>query len=348
VLTLKNVTVRFGTLAAVHDLSVEVADGERLAVLGPSGSGKSTLLRAIAGLEPLSAGEIRWDNTDLATVPVHRRGFGLMFQDYVLFPNRDVAHNVAFGLEMAGEPATAIATRVAEVLDLVGLAGYGSRAVTELSGGEQQRVALARALAPDPKLLMLDEPLGALDRSLRERLVGELVALFERLSLAIIYVTHDQDEALAVGNRVAVMRAGHVEQIARPRDLWLRPANEFVGRFLGLANIADATAAADGVADTPWGQFPVPRGTNPGDYRVCLRPDALRLDDRGFITGRVESSTFRGSRTVMTVAVDGAPSLEVHLPPSVPAPTVGAEISLAIDPEGVLMLPRRGSANLSE
>jgi thiamine transport system ATP-binding protein len=234
VLTVDGATVRFGEYAALDGVDLSVHDGEIVAVLGPSGSGKSTLLRAIAGLEPLAAGTIAWDGTDLAGTPPHKRRFGLMFQDYALFPHKDVAGNVGFGLRMQGHAQPDVERRVTEVLALVDLEGFEHRSVTTLSGGEQQRVALARALAPEPRLLMLDEPLGALDRTLRERLTVDLEQLLHRLGMTSIYVTHDHAEARAIGDQLVVMRAGRVEQIGTPDDVVAHPANEFVAEFVGL------------------------------------------------------------------------------------------------------------------
>jgi thiamine transport system ATP-binding protein len=234
VLTVDGATVRFGEYAALDGVDLSVHDGEIVAVLGPSGSGKSTLLRAIAGLEPLAAGTIAWDGTHLAGTPPHKRRFGLMFQDYALFPHKDVAGNVGFGLRMQGHAQPDVERRVTEVLALVDLEGFEHRSVTTLSGGEQQRVALARALAPEPRLLMLDEPLGALDRTLRERLTVDLEQLLHRLGMTSIYVTHDHAEARAIGDQLVVMRAGRVEQIGTPDDVVAHPANEFVAEFVGL------------------------------------------------------------------------------------------------------------------
>jgi thiamine transport system ATP-binding protein len=336
-LRLKGVEVRFGSIVALDGADLEVADGEQVTVLGPSGSGKSTLLRAVAGLEHPSAGAISWDGHDLARVPPHRRGFGLMFQDYVLFPHHDVAGNVAFGLRMHRQPKGRAEQRVTEVLEMVGLAGYERRRVTELSGGEQQRVALARALAPSPSLLMLDEPLGALDRTLRQRLVTELGTLFDRLRLTILYVTHDQEEALALGDRVVLMREGRVETVLPPEELWRHPPTEFAARFLGLNNIAQAHVDGQGRAVTPWGAVAVPDGTPAGQRSILLRPEGFRPDPAGTITGIVTTRRFRGDRVLLDVAVDGAPPLEVRADwPDLPV--TGSELSLRVSPTSVVVL----------
>lgn len=252
-LKLDEVTVRFARRAALDAVDLEVAEHRTVCVLGPSGSGKSTLLRVVAGLQPPDSGRVLLGGADQAGVPVHKRGLGLMFQDHQLFPQRDVAGNVAFGLRMRGASREEQDRRVGELLDLVGLPGAGGRAVAALSGGEQQRVALARALAPSPRLLMLDEPLGQLDRTLRERLVLELRSLFGRLGTTVLAVTHDQGEAFALADRVVVMRDGRIAQAGTPLEVWRRPASEFVARFLGFENVVPATVAGE-VADTPGGR----------------------------------------------------------------------------------------------
>ncbi len=245
-LVLDGVTVAYGDLVAVDDVSLTVASGETVALVGPSGSGKSTLLRAVAGLEPLVAGDVTAGGRSLVGVPIHERDLGLMFQDHALFPHLDVAANVAFGLRMQGWPAARRRQRAGELLDLVGLAGYGGRAVHELSGGEAQRVALARALAPEPALLMLDEPFGSLDRVLREELTVEVKGLLDRLGQTALHVTHDQDEAFAIADRVAVMGDGRLQQIGTPAELWAAPASAFVARFVGHPNVVEAEITGDG------------------------------------------------------------------------------------------------------
>lgn len=232
-LTVEDVTVRFGDTVAVDGAALTVEDGERMAVLGPSGSGKSTLLRAIGGLERLEQGRILWDGEDLARVPPHERRFGFMFQGYALFPHMTVAGNVGFGLRMDGRPRQEIERRTAEVLDWVGMSGFADRSIENLSGGEQQRVALARTVAPEPRLLMLDEPLGALDRALRERLMVEMTELLEKTGITALYVTHDHGEAEHFADRVAIMRAGRIVQVGPMKELRAHPVDDWVADFVG-------------------------------------------------------------------------------------------------------------------
>ena len=237
-----DLTVRYGRRTAVDAVSFSVAPGEIVAVLGPSGSGKSSLLGGIAGLQPLAGGSVRWDGEDVTDVPAHRRGFVVMFQDGQLFPHLNVARNIGYGL--AGRPRAERNARVAELLDLVGLAGYGDRPTSALSGGEAQRVALARSLAPRPRLILLDEPLSSLDRALREHLVGVLAASLRATGTTALHVTHDQDEAFALADRVGVMMDGRLRQLTTPADLWAHPADREVADFLGRGPSLDAAAAA--------------------------------------------------------------------------------------------------------
>ena len=313
-LSVADLVVRYGDVTALDGVDLEVADSEVVCVLGPSGCGKSTLLRAIAGLEPPAAGSVAWDGHDLAGVPPHQRELGLMFQDHSLFPHRDVLGNVGFGLRMQRLPTARVEARAHELLALVGLAGYEHRRISELSGGEQQRVALARALAPAPRLLMLDEPLGSLDRGLRDRLVLELRELFVGLGVTALFVTHDHDEAFAIADRVAVMRAGRVEQVGAPEDVWRHPATEFVARFLGY-NVTGVLGPAP----------------------VAVRPDGLRLEEDGSIAGVVVGRTFRRDHFLVRVKVaDGSP-LDVAVA-SDQVPAVGDPVHLAVDPDAVVHL----------
>lgn len=309
-LRLDGVTVRFGERAALDAVGLEVAEHETVCVLGPSGSGKSTLLRVVAGLQRADAGRVFLSGHDQTGVPTHRREVGLMFQDHQLFPQRDVGGNVGFGLRMRGTGRAEAERRVAELLDMVGLPGAQRRPVAALSGGEQQRVALARALAPRPRLLMLDEPLGQLDRSLRERLVVELRELFGRLGTTVLAVTHDQGEAFALADRVVVMRDGRIAQAGTPLEVWQRPASEFVARFLGFDNVVGATVSGER-ADTVWGKVPVPAGTLEGRCRLLVRPAGVRLapEAEGLpctVTGR----TFRGDHVVVLLRPAQGPELE--------------------------------------
>ncbi len=337
-LAVRDVVVRYGGrgaggarrdpgTTAVAGVTLDVAPGEVLALLGPSGCGKSSLLRAVAGLEPVAAGSVAWDGRDLTGVPVHRRGFGLMFQEGQLFPHRDVAGNVAYGI--AGLPRAARAARGAELLDVVGLAGYERRAVATLSGGERQRVALARSLAPRPRLLLLDEPLSALDRGLRERLALDLREALRATGTTAVFVTHDHDEAFTVADRVAVMDVGRLLQVAPPEDLWRAPASRRVAEFLGY-------------------QAFVPH--KPGKL-LAVGPRGLRLTTEGVPTSddawdaTVVGSVFRRGAVEATVDVDlpgadgGAPARLVALAgaPSVVEP--GDRVRVVVDPAGCAVVP---------
>ncbi|HZF92420.1 ABC transporter ATP-binding protein [Streptomyces sp.] len=336
-LGLRGATVRFGGRPVLDGVDLEVAEHEVVCVLGPSGSGKSTLLRVVAGLQPLDAGRVLLDGRDQAGVPAHRRGVGLMFQDHQLFPQRDVAGNVAFGPRMHGLPRRERAERVEELLELVGLPGAGRRAVAALSGGEQQRVALARALAPRPRLLMLDEPLGQLDRSLRERLVVELRELFGRLGTTVLAVTHDQGEAFALADRVVVMRDGRIAQAGTPLQVWQRPADAFVARFLGFDNVVDATVAGQAAA-TPWGKLPVPEGAAQGARSLLVRPAGVRLvaADAG-LRCTVAARTFKGTHVAVRLQPEDAPRLEAACALR-SAPEVGDVVGVEFDAAEIVVL----------
>ncbi|WP_443060479.1 ABC transporter ATP-binding protein [Streptomyces sp. NBC_00459] len=338
-LSLEGATVRFGARAVLDDVGLDVAEHEIVCVLGPSGSGKSTLLRAVAGLQPLDAGRVLLDGRDLAGVPAHKREVGLMFQDHQLFPQRDVGGNVAFGLRMHHVPKAQQDVRVRELLDLVGLPGAAGRAVAALSGGEQQRVALARALAPSPRLLMLDEPLGQLDRSLRERLVVELRELFGRLGTTVLAVTHDQGEAFALADRVIVMRDGRIAQSGTPLEVWQHPADEFVARFLGFDNVVEATVSGQ-AADSPWGKMPVPEGTGQGVRTLLVRPAGVRLVPAAEgLRCTVAARTFRGTHVAVQLQPEDAPRLEAACALR-EAPEPGDEVGVAFDAAEIVVLGR--------
>jgi len=335
-LALEDATVRFGGRAVLDGVDLSVGEHEIVCVLGPSGSGKSTLLRAVAGLQHLDGGRVLLAGRDQAGVAAHKRGVGLMFQDHQLFPQRDVGGNVTFGLRMHGVSKGEQGERVGELLDLVGLPGAAGRAVAGLSGGEQQRVALARALAPRPRLLMLDEPLGQLDRSLRERLVVELRELFGRLGTTVLAVTHDQGEAFALADRVVVMRDGRIAQSGTPLEVWQRPADEFVARFLGFENVVEGTVAGE-AADTPWGKVPVPEGASQGVRSLLVRPAGVRLVDAG-LRCSVVARTFKGTHVAVRLRPEGdAPVLEAACALRA-APEVGDTVGVEFDAAEIVVL----------
>lgn len=232
-LSVRSVSKRFGSTVAVNDVSLDVTN-ETVAILGPSGCGKSTLLRLIAGLERPDSGTVNWDGDDITGTPVHLRDFGLMFQTFALFPHRTVGQNVAFGLQMHGVPHDEQRRRVTEALAWVGMTEFADRRIEGLSGGEKQRVALARTMAPRPRLVMLDEPLGSLDRLIRDRLIADIDRLLEDTATPAVYVTHDHEEAQTIADRIAVMRDGQIVQVGTWHELTSRPADEWVGRFLGV------------------------------------------------------------------------------------------------------------------
>ncbi|MGW1197351.1 ABC transporter ATP-binding protein [Streptomyces sp. NPDC002536] len=337
-LRLDGVTVRFGERAVLDAVDLDVAEHETVCVLGPSGSGKSTLLRVVAGLQRPDAGRVFLAGEDQGGVPVHRRGVGLMFQDHQLFPQRDVAGNVGFGLRMRKAGRAETERRVAGLLDLVGLPGAQRRAIAALSGGEQQRVALARALAPEPRLLMLDEPLGQLDRGLRERLVAELRELFGRLGTTVLAVTHDQGEAFALADRVVVMRDGRIAQSGTPLEVWQRPASEFVARFLGFDNIVEATVSGER-AETVWGRVPVPAGTPGGVCRVLVRPAGVRFSPVAEgLSCEVVSRTFRGDHVAVRLRAAAGPELEAACRLG-EAPEAGVRVGVSFAADEVVVLP---------
>ncbi len=327
-LPLDDVTVRYGDTAAVDDVSLELATGQVLAVLGPSGCGKSTLLRAVAGLEPLAAGSISWDGTDLAGTPTHKRGFALMFQDGQLFAHLTVARNVAYALRLRRTPSARVATRVRELLELVGLSGYDDRLPGTLSGGERQRVALARALAVEPRLILLDEPLSALDATLRERLAGDLRSILQAAGTTALLVTHDHEEAFALADRLAVMQSGRVVQSGAIDEVWREPVDEETALFLGYARVLRDEAAARVLAAA---------GLR-SSYAVALRRSALVVDADGPLRARVEQARVTPEQVRLVVEVDGIGTVDAVAPLGSRV-SPGDEVGLRVDVTRLAVLP---------
>jgi len=326
VLTLRDLSVTLDGHPAVVGVDLALPDGEVLAVLGPSGCGKSTLLRAIAGLEPLASGSVAWDDDDQARVPTHRRGFALMFQDGQLFDHLTVARNVGYALRLRRAADTD--ERVSELLDLVGLPSYADRMPATLSGGERQRVALARSLAVRPRLLLLDEPLSALDAGLRERLAGDLGRILREAGTTALLVTHDHEEAFAVADRLAVMREGRIVQQGGIAEVWRAPADPTTALFLGYARVLSGEPAA---------RLLTALGKDPGSA-VALRRSALRVDDEGALEGTVVSSRLTPEQVRVEVDVPGVGALDAVAPlDRHPAP--GDAVRLLADRTRMALVP---------
>jgi spermidine/putrescine transport system ATP-binding protein len=332
-LEIRNVTRRFGRLAAVDRVSLAIEGGEFFTLLGPSGCGKTTLLRMVAGFDDPDEGELLLDGKPLATIPPERRPVHTVFQSYALFPHMTVEGNIAFPLEMAGCARDEIRQRVAEILALVHLEDKGAQYPHELSGGQKQRVALARGLVNKPRLLLLDEPLGALDAKLREQMQGELIALQRDVGVTFVFVTHAQSEALALSHRIAVMNEGRVEQLDTPDRLYTAPANRFVARFIGKINLLEVTVAesahghlllrAEGLGDIA--AAPVEGAVSGARAALALRPELVRLSEhlealdlRNRFRGEVRGLLYLGDVTLYRVRLEGGFMLEALLPNTAP------------------------------
>jgi len=336
-LVLEGISKRFGAETVLVEISLELAPGEIVALLGPSGSGKTTLLRILAGFERADAGSIRLGDERIDRLPAERRGFGMVFQHYALFPHLTVGGNVAFGLETRRLGKEKIAERVAEALARVDLAGFERRTVGELSGGQQQRVALARALAPEPRVLLLDEPLSNLDPTLRERTRHELGRRLREIGITTVLVTHEQEEAFELGERVALLGEGRLRQVGSPRELYRHPADPFVAGFVGRGGFVSATVVAsapelvvacaalavDRIAASGDGEWAS------GDRgRLFLRPEELELSSDGGTPAEVVAVRFGGAVSWVTAALAGGPELEVLIDGDPPA--VGGRVALRL------------------
>jgi ABC-type Fe3+/spermidine/putrescine transport system ATPase subunit len=336
-LKLENIWKSYEGKPLLRGISFAVAAGETVCMLGASGSGKSTLLRIIAGLESPEQGCVRWEGQDLASIPVHKRRFGLVFQDYALFPHLNVLENVAFGLQMLNLPGEEINLRATKILEKVNLTGFEHRRVTDLSGGEQQRVALARALAPEPNLLMFDEPLGALDHSLREQLMIELRGILHTSSVPAIYVTHDQEEAFMLADRILLLHEGEIIRAGAPAEIWANPGSAWAARFLDIGNVIDGMVRSNVGAvqvETMVGVFELSCGHahKVGEkVELLVRPQGVQSMAEGGLRGVVVDAVFHQDRFRVTLES----GLYFYLPE---APGIGERVCLAISSQAVQCL----------
>lgn len=325
---------------ALEPASLSIARGETLVLLGPSGCGKTTMLRIIAGLEsPDAGGRVLFDGVDVTSVPIEKRNVGMVFQSYALFPNMTVADNIGYGLKIRGVAKAERAARIAELVALTNIAGLEHRRIDQLSGGQRQRVALARAVAIRPAVLLLDEPLTALDAALRERLRGELDRLLRSLGITTIYVTHDQAEAMALGDRIVVMSKGAIAQVGTPREIYFRPATRFVAEFVGAANIIEAEIA-DGVLRLPGGHWRIGGSNSLSRAVAMIRPETIRIaaPEAATLQGVVDSVSFVGDRQRVVVSGAAARPLAIDAPNALPI-RGGDRIGLVADPEAIRLLP---------
>jgi putative spermidine/putrescine transport system ATP-binding protein len=332
----RSVVKEYAGHRALTGLDLDLGAGELVALLGPSGCGKTTALRSLAGLETVTSGTVSIDGRDVVDVPTHRRDVGMVFQAYSLFPHLTAKQNVEFGLRMRRVARAERAARAAEMLDLVGLGDLGARYAHQLSGGQQQRVALARALVTRPRVLLLDEPLSALDAKVRVQLRDEIRRIQQELAITTLFVTHDQEEALAVADRVAVMRAGGIEQIGTPEELYATPTTRFVAEFVGTSNRLRAEVVS-GRVRLPGGEVPAAGSCVDGPVWAYVRPEDVAFADRG-LAGTVEQVSFRGSvvRTVVRTAGDVLISLDHRADHR---RTVGEAVCLVITAQAVAVAP---------
>jgi len=325
---------------ALEKVDLDIARGETVVLLGPSGCGKTTMLRIISGLEqPDSGGRVLFNDKDVTHVPIEQRNVGMVFQSYALFPNMNVADNIGYGLKIRGVGRAERDARVAELIKLTGIEGLEHRRIDQLSGGQRQRVALARAVAVRPSVLLLDEPLTALDAALRERLRGELDRLLRMLGITTIYVTHDQAEAMVLGDRIVVMSKGAIAQIGRPRDIYFAPASRFVAEFIGAANIVEGDYAGN-TLKLAGGVLPLANGAAAGPVSAMIRPESIRViaAEGAGLAGRVDSVSFVGDRQRLIVSGAAATVILVDVPNSLTV-SAGDRVGLAVEPGAIRVLP---------
>jgi putative spermidine/putrescine transport system ATP-binding protein len=336
---LNSITRVYGTLRALDDFDLHIAPGELVALLGPSGCGKTTALRILAGLDQATSGTVSVGGQDLTRVPANKRDMGMVFQAYSLFPHLTVLENVAFGLKLRGQDRAARARRASEVLELVGLGEQGSRYAHQLSGGQQQRVALARALAIEPSVLLLDEPLSALDAKVRAQLRDEIRRVQLEVGTTTLFVTHDQEEALAVADRVGVMNQGHLDQIAAPAELYANPGTRFVAEFVGLNN--KVPAVVDGGRASVLGvEVPVIEGSLArGSGQALVRPESVTVSREGDHNAAVVSVSFLGSFSRVYCVIDGGQSVMAQIASTLAVQLrPGDRVTLGVEPNALLVV----------
>ncbi|MBW6399399.1 ABC transporter ATP-binding protein [Roseomonas sp. HJA6] len=337
-LSLNGLAKQYGSVHALRPMDLNVATGEFLTVLGPSGSGKTTLLQLIAGLAEPTAGRLLIDGQDHTWTPAHKRSIGVVFQNYALFPHMTVRENAAFPLEMRRVPRGELERRVAAALEMVGLSTLRDRFPTELSGGQQQRVALARCFVYQPALILMDEPLGALDRKLRETMQIEIKRLHRDTGATIIFVTHDQEEALAMSDRICLMNHGRIEQLGTPQEIYEHPATLFAADFIGISNVLHGRFGPAGL-ETADGTLALPPGTaGSGEAALTIRPEHVELRPDGALRGRVTESVYAGSEFRLVVTLGSGATLVVRRSSGQAVPHLGEEAALGWAPERARLL----------